>query len=80
MKRDKTKENIGTQEQSIYTRNKLFFQDELEDLEIEDDIILVFGSIGGLEIEAAITFTAYKKVDRKVKPVSGTFPQNALVQ
>ena len=32
MRRDKTKKNIGTQEQYIYTRTKLFFQDELEDL------------------------------------------------
>jgi len=32
-----------------------------------------------LEIEAAKAFTAYKKVDRKIKPVSGTFPQDALV-
>jgi hypothetical protein len=77
---DKIERNIGTQEQAIYARNRLFFQDELEDLEVGDDIILVFGSIGGPEIEAAKTFTAYKKVDRKVKPVSGTFPQDALVR
>ena len=50
---DKTEEDVGIQEQFKCVENKLFFQDELKDLEIGDDVILVFGGMGGPEIEAA---------------------------
>jgi hypothetical protein len=60
-------------------RSKIYFENELEDLEA-GDVILIAGSASESEIEAAEAFTAYKKVDRKVKPVSGTFPQEALVR
>ena len=59
--------------------SKIYFENELEDLEA-GDVILIAGCASESEIEAAEAFTAYKKVDRKVKPVSGTFPQEALVR
>jgi hypothetical protein len=66
--------------QSSHLKNKLYYKGELEDLEVGDDVILLSGSATDLEIGIAQAFTAYKKVDRKVKPVPGTFPQEALVR
>ncbi|KIM71028.1 hypothetical protein PILCRDRAFT_26851, partial [Piloderma croceum F 1598] len=31
-------------------------------------------------LQAARVYTAYKPVDRRVRPISGTFPQEALVR
>ena len=34
---------------------------------------------GRRDLVSACSFTAYKPVDRRIRPVSGTFPQEALV-
>jgi hypothetical protein len=60
--------------------NKLYFEDELEGFDHKDDFILISGKADKIDFDTAKAFTAYKKVDRKIKPVSGTFPQDALVK
>lgn len=67
-------DNIGLRE------NNLHFEGEIEDLDYKEDFILIPGNAHKIIFEAAKAYTAYKKVDRKVKPVSGTFPQDALVR
>ena|ERR1700732_3434145 len=58
----------------------LYFEDESEHFNIEDDFVLIPANAEKLDFKAAMIFTTYKRVDRKIKPVSGTFPQNALVK
>jgi len=58
--------------------NNLYFEGEIEDFNFKEDFILIPGKAKDLNFEAVKAYTAYKKVDRKVKPVSGTFPQDAL--
>jgi len=60
--------------------NNLYFEGEIEDFNFKEDFILIPGKAKDLNFEAVKAYTAYKKVDRKVKPVSGTFPQDALVR
>ena len=60
--------------------NNLYFDGEIEDFDLQEDFILIPAGAQDLDFEAARAYTAYKKVDRKVKPVSGTFPQDALVK
>jgi hypothetical protein len=57
----------------------LTFAGENDEFDPENDIILI--PEDGWDIEnTADIFTAYKSVDKKVKPVSGTFPEWAQVQ
>jgi hypothetical protein len=42
--------------------------------------VLISSSSTIEEVEVARVFTAYKTVDRRVHPVPGTFPQDALVR
>jgi hypothetical protein len=44
-----------------------------------EDKVLISEQSSIEQIEAAQAFTAYKPVDRRVRPISGTFPQEALV-
>ena len=60
--------------------NNLYFENEIEDFNFKEDFILIPGKAKDLNFEAVKAYTAYKKVDQKVKPVSGTFPQDALVR
>jgi hypothetical protein len=50
--------------------------------EVEEEIeaILVPDNFGTREEDMAYSFTAYKRVDKKVKPVSTTFPEEARVR
>lgn len=50
-----------------------------EPLESDDDIEAILIPDFDSEINESLTFTAYKRVDKKVKPVSGTFPEEARV-
>ena len=63
-----------------FRENNLYFEGEIEDFNYKDDFILIPATANNLDFEAAKIYTAYKKVDRKVKPVSGTFPQEAMVR
>ena len=71
---------INTRDLYGLRENTLHFEDEAEDFNLHEDFILIPGGAHYLDFEAAKAYTAYKKVDRKIKPVSGTFPQNALVR
>jgi hypothetical protein len=46
----------------------------------EGDIILIPENFELRDLVATQVFTAYKTVDKKIKPISGTFPQEALVR
>jgi hypothetical protein len=61
-------------------QNNLYFEDEIDDFNYEEDFILIPGHAEDIDFESAKAFTAYKKVDRKIKLVSGTFLQDALVK
>jgi len=63
-----------------FKENILHFEGESEGLNPQEDFILIPGDADQAHFESAKIFTAYKKVDKKVKPVSGTFPQEALVK
>ena len=63
-----------------YRIPKLYFKGELEMFLKGKDKVLIDRSSRVEEVEIAQTFTAYKPVDRRVRPVSGTFPQEALVR
>jgi hypothetical protein len=56
----------------------LSFVGDNDEFEPDEDIILLphFSSFE----DSADIFTAYKTVDKKIKPVSGTFPESARVQ
>jgi len=58
---------------------KLHFKGEVEDFIRWEDILLVSEGSSKADLVSSHTFTAYKPVDRRVRPVSGTFPQEALV-
>jgi transposase InsO family protein len=61
-------------------KNKIYYKGEVEDFEAGSDLVIIPEKYSREELEVAEIFTAYKTVDRKVKPVSGTFPQDALVR
>lgn len=47
---------------------------------LHEDLVLIAEGLPNADFELVQAFTAYKTVDRRVKPVSGTFPQEALVR
>jgi len=53
---------------------------EVEEFVKGEDTLLISMEHLQEDMRAAQIFTAYKPVDRRVKPVSGTFPQDALVR
>jgi hypothetical protein len=59
-----------------------FIEDETITLDSSDDIILMSEDLesDSHEKKEPYAFTAYKRVDQKVKPVSGTFPEEARVR
>lgn len=57
----------------------LRFEGEVEDLIPGEDTILIEEGGDPEVVIRARTFTMYKTVDRKIKPISGTFPQEARV-
>ena len=59
--------------------NKLYYNQEVEDFVKGEDILLMPETCSSEELKVAWAFTAYKPVDRRVRPVSGMFPQEALV-
>ena len=59
---------------------RLEFRGEVEEFVRGEDIVLVDGNSSGEDIREAQVFAAYKPVDRRVRPISGTFPQSALVR
>ena len=63
-----------------YSRCKLHYQGELEEFIRGEDILLIPKDHDLSELESAQVFTAYKPVDQRVRPISGTFPQEALVR
>jgi len=60
--------------------NKLYFRGELEGFIKGEDTLLIPDDCEASHIHSAQSFTAYKPVDRRVRPISGPFPQEALVQ
>jgi hypothetical protein len=60
--------------------HKLCFKGEVEDFIKGEDTLLLSEDFTREELLSAQIFTAYKTVDRRVRPVSGTFPQEALVR
>ena len=62
-----------------YNRCKLYYQGELEEFICGEDILLIPKDHDLSELKSAQVFTAYKPVDQKVRPISGTFPQEVLV-
>jgi transposase InsO family protein len=71
---------VGNWRQKVHTCNKLYFGGELEEFVPGEDLILIPEDFLNRDLEIAQAFTAYKTVDKRVKPVSGTFPQEALVK
>ena len=59
---------------------KLYYKGEIESFVRGQDTLIISEGCDYSILTAAQIFTAYKTVDRKVKPVSGTFPQDALVR
>jgi hypothetical protein len=59
---------------------KLHYKGEVEGFVKGQDTLIIPKGYDYSNLTAAQTFTAYKTVDQKVKPVSGTFPQDALVR
>jgi hypothetical protein len=65
----------------LYTyTNRLHFMNEVDTFIKGEDIILLPEDCRKADLIAAQTLTAYKPVDRRVRPISGTFPQEALVR
>jgi hypothetical protein len=60
--------------------NKLHFGDEAECFIKGEDKLLISQDYDLQSLQAARVYTAYKPVDRRVRPISGTFPQEALVR
>jgi len=56
-------------------------EDESIEHDSREDLVLVPDDLGtdGLETSEPFAFTAYKRVDQKINPVSGTFPEEAQV-
>jgi transposase InsO family protein len=73
------RDRIGIVE-SRNRENRLFFAGELETFVPGEDVLLISENSNYPDMESALTYTAYKTVDKRVKPVSGTFPQEALVR
>ena len=65
---------------SLQRQNKLYYRGEVKDYVPGRDLVIISENYESRDLNAARSFTAYKTVDRKVKPVSGTFPQEALVR
>jgi hypothetical protein len=63
----------------IGRKNTIFYRGEVEEFVSGSDLVIIPENFGIEELEEVEIFTAYKTVDKKVKPVSGTFPQDALV-
>ena len=59
---------------------KLYLDDEIEYFVKGEDVLLIPEDHSNQDLTEAQAFTAYKPVDRRVRPVSGTFPQEALVK
>ena len=59
---------------------KLYFEEEVEDFVQGEDTLLIPMDFERRDLVSARSFTAYKPVDRRVRPISGTFPQEALVR
>src|SRR6202142_1291430 len=59
---------------------KLYFEGEVEDFVQGEDTLLIPMDFERRDLVKARSFTAYKPVDRRVRPISGTFPQEALVR
>jgi hypothetical protein len=51
-----------------------------EQFDPEEDLILLFYDLEDAPHDQYFSFGAYKRVDQKVKPVSGTFPEQARVR
>jgi RNase H-like domain found in reverse transcriptase/Integrase zinc binding domain len=60
--------------------HKLYFKGEIEDFVRGKDTLLLSENFTQSELLSAQAFTAYKTVDHRVRPVSGTFPQEARVR
>jgi transposase InsO family protein len=60
----------------VYSVQEIKTEDEGEEIEA----ILVPDNFGSCSEDLAYSFTAYKRVDKKVKPVSTTFPEEARVR
>ena len=60
-------------------QNKLHYQQEVEGFVKGEDIVLIMEGDEESLVHAR-SFTAYKPVDRRVRPISGIFPQEALVR
>ena len=72
---------VPTETQMIpFKCNKLHFGDEIECFIKGEDKLLIPEDYEMHSLQAAQIFTAYKPVDRRVRPISGTFPQEALVR
>lgn len=76
-------ENLNSRSDFEVTRGKyqpqLWFEGEVEDFVPGEDTLLICEGDGEEIVMSARTFTMYKTVNKKVKPVSETFPQEALV-
>jgi hypothetical protein len=59
---------------------KLYLDDEIYYFVKGEDVLLLPAEHSKQDLAEAQTFTAYKPVDCCVQPVSGTFPQKALVK
>lgn len=83
MTRRKEREGTKQETTSAYGGEKsyptLWFEGEEDDFVPGEDTVLICEGNDTGDIEIARAFTMYKTVDRKVKPVSGTFPQEAMV-
>ena len=60
--------------------NKLYFENEVECFIKGEDMLLLPEDYDLQSLYAARIYTAYKPVDRRVRPISGSFPQEALVR
>ena len=58
----------------VYSVTEIFEEDD------EIETILVPDNFGTNDEDIALSLTAYKRVDKKIKPVSTTFPEEARVR
>jgi hypothetical protein len=65
-------------QQSDFLQNLSFIGDE-DKFDPEEDIIIIPDNYDLETSFSAKAYTAYKTVDKKIKPVSGTFPESARV-
>ena len=62
-----------------FSRPVLHYRNEVEDFVKGEDILLIPNNYDLSDLQSAQSFTAYKPVDKRVTPISGTFPQDAIV-